>query len=93
MQVIAMRMRTSHKSKLPDNIASMSLIILIDDFQPHMQWNISIAIINTKLVKEGSFRINAKLVKKELIYYVKEPGKRVFTLIKCQNNIKSSITS
>ena len=31
-----MRMRTSHKLKMQDNIASMSLAILVGDFQPRL---------------------------------------------------------
>ena len=44
IRVIAMRMRTSYKLKMQGNIASMSLNILADNFQPRMEWNISIAI-------------------------------------------------
>ena len=34
IQAIVMRMRTSHKLKMQKNIASMSLTILVGDFQP-----------------------------------------------------------
>ena len=36
IQVIAMRMRTSHKLKMQEYIASMSLTILVSDFQTRM---------------------------------------------------------
>ena len=59
-----MRMRTSDTFKMQENIASMSLTILVGDFQPHMKT--SGFRIHANLVKEGSFRINAKLVKEDL---------------------------
>ena len=74
-----MRMRTSHKLKMQENIASMSLTILVGDIT-HTCNEISplqlrqidvyrcVFRINANLVKEGSFRINAKLVKEELKY-------------------------
>ena len=34
IQAIVMRMRTSHKLKMQKNIASMSLTIMVGDFQP-----------------------------------------------------------
>ena len=36
LQVIAMRMGTTKKFKIQENIASMSLTILVGDFQPRM---------------------------------------------------------
>ena len=36
IQGIAMRMRTSYKLKMQENIASMPLTILVGDFQPCM---------------------------------------------------------
>ena len=39
-----MRMRASHTFKMQENIASMTLSILVGDFEPRMEWKISIAI-------------------------------------------------
>ena len=36
IEVIVMRLRTSHKLKMQDNIVSMSLTILDGDFEPRM---------------------------------------------------------